>query len=125
MSIVRSSDGRQPLSALEQRVIGMLADTLAPEAAETLRAQLAAAIAIHRTHSGVGFMTRILVEPEAPALEAGLLKELHPLRAAHPQLREPAEFVLQFREGRMTTLEAYCFEGMWPADESGFRPGGH
>jgi hypothetical protein len=41
--------------------------------------------------------------------------------AAHPQLPERAEFLLQLRAGRLAVLEAYCFEGGWPADEAEFR----
>jgi len=118
MSIVRSSEGLQPLSVLERRIIGAILarDALALDA---LREQLAQAQATHRTHSGVGFMTRLVVPGDAPAVSAA--PRLRPLYATHPQLREPAEFMLQLKDGRLKSLEAYCFNGMWPADDDGFQ----
>jgi ketosteroid isomerase-like protein len=41
--------------------------------------------------------------------------------AEHPQLSEPAEFVLQLRDGRLASLEAFCFAGGWPTDAQRFR----
>lgn len=111
-----ATDGPGPLSALEQAVLdAMLRDQrLAP-----LRQQLARATVMSRTHSGVGFVTRLTVPDDAPALAGETL--LRPLAVPHPALGEPAEFLLQLRAGRLATLEAYCFAGGWPADESAFR----
>ena len=49
------------------------------------------------------------------------MPQLSPVRAQHTQLAEPAEFVLQLREGRLASLEAFCFAGGWPTDGDGFR----
>lgn len=123
MSIVRNTDGVQPLSPLERLVIEAI---LARDAAalEPLRVQLAGVHATRRTHSGVGFMTRLAVAVDAPALVPGSEPRLRPVYASHPLLREPAEFMLQLKDGRLNSLEAYCFNGMWPADEAGFRISG-
>jgi hypothetical protein len=120
MSIVRSSECMQPLTRLERLVIEKILDRHAA-GQDALREQLAGAHATRRTHSGVGIMTRLTVPGEAPALPPGAEPRLRPLYATHPQLREPAEFMLQLKDGRLNSLEAYCFNGLWPADEAGFR----
>lgn len=120
MSAVRSSEGVQPLTRLERLVIEAILARAGGDQ-QALRGQLAAAHATRRTHSGVGFMTRLAVPAEAPAPAAGGEPRLRPLYATHPQLREPAEFMLQLKDGRLNSLEAYCFNGQWPADEAGFQ----
>jgi hypothetical protein len=110
------------LSPLERAVLAaMLQGDPGADGLTVLRAQLAEASVASRTHSGVGFVTRIQV-PDAipPAVEAALPR-LRPVLAAHPQLTERAEFLLQLRGGRLAVLEAYCCEGSWPADEAEFR----
>ena len=39
----------------------------------------------------------------------------------HPALPSGAEFILQIKDGRINCIEAFCYEGMWPADESQFK----
>ena len=63
-------------------------------------------------------MTRIAVPAGVPAAPPVALRALY---AAHPALAEPAEFLLQLREGRLAVLEGYCCDGMWPSDENHFR----
>lgn len=113
-------DGPGPLSALERRVLTALLRGEG-EALLALRAQLAAASVLSRTHSGVGFMTRLAVPDSVPLIGPGAVLRLRPVRAIHPQLPEPAEFVLQLRDGRLASLEAFCFAGSWPTDGDGFR----
>jgi hypothetical protein len=88
---------------------------------DILRTQLAKATAVSRTHSGVGFMTRLQIPDDVPAAADTVTRELRPVRASHPALGEPAEFLLQVRGGRLAVLEAFCFDGAWPADEAGFQ----
>jgi hypothetical protein len=108
------------LSALERTVLtAMLSGDGA--AIGALKAQLDSATVVSRTHSGVGFVTRIDVPDEAPVLPEQVRPQLRPVLAAHPQLTEHAEFLLQLRAGRLAVLEAYCFAGGWPADEADFR----
>jgi hypothetical protein len=113
-------DGPGPLSALERRVLTALLRGEG-EALAALRAQLAAASVLSRTHSGVGFMTRLTVPDSVPVTGPGAAPRLRPVQALHPQLPEPAEFVLQLRDGRLASLEAFCFAGSWPTDGDSFR----
>ena len=114
-----ATDGPGPLSRLERAVLAALLTGDDPARA-ALRAQLARATVAARTHSGVGFVTRLAVPADTPAL-AGGAPGLRPVRAGHPQLPEPAEFLLELRDGRLGVLEAYCYAGGWPADESEFQ----
>ena len=86
---------------------------------EALRAQLSVATVLSRTASGVGFVTRLQVPDDAPV--ATQVCRVPVVSGEHPQLPGGAEFLLQLKNGRLHTLEAFCFEGMWPADEAGFR----
>ena len=109
-----------PLSELERTI---LAVALAPDSPGNarLREQAAAARVTTRTASGVGFMTRLQV-PEGLALTGRHADDVLPvLFGAHPELPAGAEFVLQLKAGRLNTIEAFCYEGTWPGDESGFR----
>ena len=113
-------DGPGPLSALERSVLVALLQGES-EAFAVLRAQLEKASVISRIYSGVGFMTRFAVPDEVPAMAAAAAPRLRPLMAGHPQLPDPAEFVLQLREGRLASLEGFCFAGSWPADTDRLR----
>jgi len=76
---------------------------------------------IGRSHSGVGFVTRFEVPADAAPFATDATGRIPPVYASHPALREPAQFLIQARDGRIIALEAFCFDGMWPADETGFR----
>lgn len=115
-----ATEGPGPLSKLERDVLTALLGGEG-DAFAALRAQLARATAVSRTHSGVGFVTRIAVPDDVPALAEAAPPRLRPVLATHPRLAERAEFLLQLRGGRLAVLEAYCFAGGWPADEAEFR----
>lgn len=123
-----ATQGPGPLSRLERTILAAMLKGDGDGFAK-LRAQLAQATVVSRTHSGVGFVTRIAVPDGLPALpgaSAGASADaesprLLPVLATHPQLAEPAEFLLQLRGGRLGVLEAYCYVGGWPADEAEFR----
>jgi hypothetical protein len=115
-----ATQGPGPLSRLERAVLAAMLKGEGDDLA-TLRAQLEGATVVSRTHSGVGFVTRLAVPDGVPALDGSASPRLRPLLAAHPQLAERAEFLLQLRGGRLAALEAYCYEGGWPADEAEFR----
>jgi len=86
-----------------------------------LREQADAATVSTRTLSGVGFMTKLVV-PGAFAVPGAPADETLPrVFGSHPDLPAGAEFVLQVTAGRLNTIEAFCFEGIWPRDESLFR----
>lgn len=117
-----ATEGPGPLSPLERTVLtAMLKGGGSSDGLEALRAQLAKATVASRTHSGVGFVTRIALPDTTPSAIEASLPLLRPILAAHPRLTERAEFLLQLRGGRLAVLEAYCFEGGWPADEAEFR----
>lgn len=86
-----------------------------------LRAQLTGATIISRTHSGVGFITRLAVPADCPPVPDTAGRSLRPVLAAHPALPGNAEFLLQLKGGRLAVLEAYCHAGSWPADDKDFR----
>jgi len=117
-----ATQGPGPLSRLERAVLTAMLKGAGPsDGLHALRAQLAEATVVSRTHSGVGFVTRIDVPDAIPSAVESALPRLRPVLAAHPQLAERAEFLLQLRAGRLAVLEAYCCEGGWPADEAEFR----
>ena len=113
-----ATQGPGPLSPLERTVITAM---LEGDSFAGLKGQLARATMVSRTHSGVGFVTRIEVPDEVPAVPEAATLRLRPIYADHPQLTQRAEFLLQLRGGRLAVLEAYCVEGSWPADETEFR----
>lgn len=115
-----ATEGPGPLTRLERSILEALLQG-EDEGHAVLRAQLAGATALSRTHSGVGFVTRIQVPDPAVSLPAGVTLRLPPVHATHPHLGEAAEFLLQLRAGRLAVLEAFCFQGGWPADEGQFR----
>jgi hypothetical protein len=82
-----------------------------------LRAQADAAEVVSRTGSGVGFVTRLRVPDGIDRAGEAVVPVVY---GRHPALPEPAEFMLQVKDGRLHTIEAFCFQGMWPADEAGF-----
>jgi len=108
------------LTALERAVldVALAADT---ELNARLRAQIEAAVVTTRTPSGVGFMTKFAVPADLAAPDRPADDTLPAVFGEHPQLPGGAEFVLQVKAGRLNTIEAFCYEGMWPADESLFR----
>ncbi|GMW07155.1 MAG: hypothetical protein AMXMBFR8_19510 [Nevskiales bacterium] len=110
------------LTPLERAVLGELVASLGASAAD-FRAQCDHARVLVRSHSGVGFVTRMRVPEEARPLGSEYANRSFAVHATHPQLREAAEFLVQFKAGRLATIEAYCGEGMWPDDDAGFRVG--
>ena len=86
-----------------------------------LEAQLNAATVVVRTPSGVGFVTKLQVPENLSLVEPAEESALPVVLAEHPALRSGAEFILQVKAGRINCIEAYCYEGMWPADETLFR----
>lgn len=107
------------LTPLEQAVLQALANS-AGDAAAVLGTQREHAEVLGRSHSGVGFVTRLRVPDDVAPVSGTASNRAHAVHATHPQLEEPAEFLVQLKAGRLASIEAYCSSGMWPADESGF-----
>jgi hypothetical protein len=108
------------ISSIERAVLDAQAERLGPAGAAWLDQCRQARVA-GRSHSGVGFVTRFEVPPEAPALADDAARRVGAVHASHPALREPAEFLIQLKHGRLASIEAFCFDGLWPADDAGFR----
>lgn len=108
------------LMPLEQAVLRALAGSLGEDGL-VLLAQSDRARVISRTHSGVGFVTKLEVPDQVAGLPAEAAGRIRPVHAGHPELGEPAEFLVQLKAGRLASIEAYCQQGMWPADNGAFR----
>jgi len=103
------------LSELEQAVLGIALQAGDP----AWQVQLDKAEVASRTYSGVGFMTKLRLPPDMPKADAGA--RVAAVAGTHPALPSGAEFLLDIRDGRLHSLEAFCYDGMWPSDESGFQ----
>ncbi len=110
------------LTPLERSVLRACAQGLG-EVAPTLDAQAQSARVSIRTHSGVGFVTKLEIPEHAASLPPEAARRVRAVYASHPQLAEPAEFLIQLKDGRLASIEAYCPDGMWPADAAGFQVG--
>lgn len=107
------------LTALERAVL-VAALGIGTEDAATLNAQVNEAKAVVRTPSGVGFVTKLQVPGKFCLADSTGSDPLPLVFGRHPELPSGAEFVLQVKDGRLNSIEAFCFEGMWPRDESLF-----
>ena len=107
------------LTALERAV---LVTALRSDAkiVSTLNAQVNEAKALVRTPSGVGFVTKLQVPGALRLPDSTELDSLPLVFGQHPDLPSGAEFVLQVKDGRLNSIEGFCYEGMWPRDESLF-----
>ena len=87
------------------------------------RKQIDSMVVSTRTPSGVGFMTKLAV-PAALVVADQMKPDFPIIIATHPQLAGGgAEFILQLKDGKVNSIEAFCYEGMWPEDESLFEVG--
>lgn len=110
------------LSPLERSVLRALAERLG-DAGPALQAQCERLRVSMRTHSGVGFVTKLEVPEDVAAVPVEAARRVGAVYASHPQLAESAEFLVQLKAGRLASIEAFCGEGMWPSDDAGFRVG--
>lgn len=102
------------LSGLEIAVLGL---ALAGEGMDPLRDQAKQAEVASRTYSGVGFVSKFRLPDGLPPADSGAPAVV---LGQHPQLPETAEFLVELRAGLLHSLEAYCYQGMWPGDEADF-----
>ena len=108
------------LSEFEHRVLSVLID--GDLEGDTLAQQLASAAVEQRESTGVGFYTKLAVDPSTPTLETSerYIEKTPRAHLLHPALPAGAGAMLWIVEGRIDTLECYTFEGSWPNDESLF-----
>lgn len=90
---------------------------------EILLAQLAQAKCALRDYTGVGLYTKIIVDSAAPKLNLDYWKieDFPKGYAEHPELSAGIGIILWLKDGYMTCLESYTYEGEWPKDEALFR----
>ena len=117
--MIESNQVSTALTALERQVLESAIHGHA-NAAQLAR-QLDAATVITRTPSGVGFLTKLHIPDALRIDEQPEIVDVPKVLAEHPALPSGAEFIFQIKSGRLNCIEAYCFEGMWPEDESLFR----
>ncbi len=67
----------------------------------------------------MGFVSKFRVPADLPA--AGPAAVPARVLGTHSQLPDAAEFLVEVRDGRLHGLEAFCYQGVWPGDEGGFR----
>ena len=110
--MIQPADQSPELTSLERAVLetALSAGGIDPE----LRRQVAEASVVGRTPSGVGFMTKLSVPENQRSADAA--PAIPVVVARHPDLPSGAEFVLQIKNGRLSSIEAFCHEGMWPAE---------
>lgn len=107
------------LTALERSVLETAFASVETEAG--FREQIEAATVLVRTPSGVGFMTKLRVPEEHRVVDAAAGNAISVIIGEHPALPSGAEFILQIKDGCLNCIEAFCYEGMWPADEAQFK----
>ena len=111
----------EALSAYERQAIKAIA-TADPQGGVIL-AQLAAAKCASRDYTGVGLYTDLAVEPGAPLLEEARLRieDMPKGHAEHPEVPDGVGLILWVKDGYISCLESYTYDGNWPQDESLFR----
>ena len=87
---------------------------------ESIRHQLAYAVAGPRTMTGVGFYRNFILPDGAPMQRNLPRTHLNGISAEHPHLDCGATFILFVRDGVVAFLEGVTFEGDWPGAEDQF-----
>jgi hypothetical protein len=88
---------------------------------DILRTQLEHASVASREFTGVGFFTRLLVDPRAPAIEPFASFKFGDVEASLPELQHGAGFLLYVNQGFLSMLEGYCYDERWPQAVTGFQ----
>ena len=111
----------EELSTYEYKAIAAIAASDSQR--DVMLAQLATAKCISRDYTGVGLYTELHVDPSCPKLDVARWKiEDMPMGdAEHPDLPAGVGLILWIKDGYISCLESYTYEGSWPADESLFR----
>ena len=92
---------------------------------EVILAQLCGAVVEDRDYTGVGLFTKLRVSRDSPRLSKTnrYIDEAPKTHLEHPDLKDGAGVLLWFEEGRISTLECYCYNEEWPRDEDSFNVG--
>ena len=89
---------------------------------QIIRSQLDRPTVRERNYTGVGLYTEIKVAENCQRLSKSnrYIEETPKAHLEHPELADGAGVLLWFKEGYVSTLECYTYEGDWPEDESQF-----
>lgn len=111
---------RMVLSNFERLVLEALIKGDPEEA--LIRVQLKTAAVTSREYSGVGLFTEIEVAEGAPKLSKSnrYIEETPRTHLEHPEFQAGAGALLWFKDGLISMLECYAYDGDWPEDESLF-----
>ncbi len=87
-----------------------------------LREQLKSSSVFKREYTGVGLYTNIEINNETSRLSKSnrYIEDVPKVHLVHPELEAGAGALLWFKDGFISTLECYTYEGDWPEDESKF-----
>jgi len=111
----------EQLSEFECKAIASIA--LTDSQREIVLAQLALARCASRDYTGVGLYTELQVDPTAPKLDEARwrIEDMPKGNAEHPDVPAGVGLILWIKDGYISCLESYTYEGSWPKDESLFR----
>lgn len=104
----------------EQRVFEVL--VTGDDEENIIREQLSKARVLKRDYTGVGLYTVVEVPDECTKLSKSnrYIEETPKAHLEHPNLKGGAGVLLWFKDGRISTLECYTYDGEWPNDETKF-----
>lgn len=104
---------------LEESVLETIAQGDTKDA-DALRAQIRCARVKRREYTGVGFFTYFEVSGETLRLSDDYRSNLSEAVASHPDVPAGAGFLLWAEQGKLSCLEGYVFEGLWPENDAKF-----
>jgi hypothetical protein len=111
----------EQLSNFEREAITSIA--LSDRQRQVVLAQLALTLCASRDYTGVGLYTKLRVDSAAPKLDENRWKieDMPRGDAEHPDVPAGVGLILWIKDGYISCLESYTYEGGWPQDETLFR----
>ena len=108
------------LSSLEIRVLSLIVENI-PEFHE-LRRQVQVVRVSKRDYTGCGVYTDFELPKGTVQFEPHRwrIEDMPKIEGIHPDLPSGAGFILWFKNGFITCLEGYTYEGDWPTNEELF-----
>lgn len=116
--MIQPANDSPDLTALERSVLETAFSSMQTDPG--FRNQIDAAMVVVRTPSGVGFVTKLHIPEEYRVANAVAGNAVPVIIGDHPALPAGAEFILQIKNGLINCIEAFCYAGVWPADEAQF-----
>ena len=103
-----------PMTELESQVLSLLVAGDHPDLA-LLRQQAAHAVVVTRKYTGVGFFTKLAVDPVQPSADNLGTRNIHDVYAQLTGLDHEAGFILWIERGVIDCLESWIVDSAWPA----------